>query len=104
MKNKNVLLVTLNIFEFRSIIGDVLEEKLAKLNKKTKEKQDNVNLISRLQAGKLFQVSTTTIDKWRKFNVLPPEIKVSSRVFFDRDQIFEALKRKQNNPGNFLNS
>jgi hypothetical protein len=104
MKKKNQLVVTLNIFQLRSIIAEVFDEKIGKITKKTKEKQENISLISRLQAGKMFQVSTTTIDKWRKFKVLPPEIKVASRVFFDRDQIFEALKRKQKNPSDFLNS
>jgi hypothetical protein len=33
--------------------------------------------------------------------MLPPEIRMSSRVFFDKNQIVEALRRKQNNPDEF---
>ena len=104
MRNKNKLIGSLNIFEFRSIIADVFEEKFAKLSKKTKEKQEDLVLISRLQAAKFFAVSKTTIDKWRRYRILPPEIRMSSRVFFDKNQILEALRRKQNNPSDFYKS
>jgi predicted DNA-binding transcriptional regulator AlpA len=104
MKERNVLLFTLNIFEFRSIIADVFEEKFAKLTKKTKEKKEDLVLISRIQTAKFFAVSKTTIDKWRRFKMLPPEIRMSSRVFFDKNQIVEALRRKQNNPSEFYKS
>jgi hypothetical protein len=101
MKNTKQLIVTLNIFELRSIIADVLDEKFSRIVAKTKEKKEDLSLISRLQVVKLFAVSKTTVDKWRRFKILPPDIKMSSRVFFDRNQIFEALKRKQKNPNDF---
>ena len=101
MKNTTQLIVTLNILELRSIIADVLDEKFSRIVTKTKERKEDLSLISRLQVVKLFAVSKTTIDKWRRFKILPPDIKMSSRVFFDRNQIFEALKRKQKNPNDF---
>ena len=102
MKNTTQLIVTLNILELRSIIADVLDEKISRIVTKTKERKEDLSLISRLQVVKLFAVSKTTIDKWRRFKILPPDIKMSSRVFFDRNQIFEALKRKQKNPNDFF--
>lgn len=101
MKNLNNLIVTLNIFELRNIIADVLEEKFSSITTKNNEKREDVSLISRLEVAELFGVSKTTIDKWRRCKILPPAIKMSSRIFFNRDQIFEVLKRKQNNPNEF---
>jgi predicted DNA-binding transcriptional regulator AlpA len=102
MRNLNKLIVTLNIFELRGIIADVLEEKFSRIDTKNSEKGEDVSLISRLEVAKLFGVSKTTIDKWRRCKILPPTIKMSSRIFFNRNQIIEILNRKQKNPNEFL--
>ncbi len=102
MKNVNKLIVTLNTFELRSIIAEVLEEKFSRIVTKKDEKREGVSLISRLEVAKLFGVSKTTIDKWRRCKILPPAIKMSSRIFFNKDQIIEVLNRKQKNPNEFL--
>jgi predicted DNA-binding transcriptional regulator AlpA len=99
---KQTLLVTLTTNDLRNLISEVLEEKLFRLSSESKETQKEVSLISRLDVAKHFGVSKTTIDKWRRCKILPPAIKISSRVFFNKDQILEFVKRRQKNPNDFL--
>jgi len=89
---KNDLLVTLTTMELRTLIGEVLDEKLKPTDnqKVTETKEDE--LYSRLYVAKLFGVSVTTIDKWRNFKILPPEIKIASRVYFNKSKILAMLK------------
>ena len=99
---KNVLLVTLTTTELRTLIGEVLDEKLKPVPS-LPETSNGTPLISRIEVARLFGVSKTTIDKWRRHHVLPPVIKISSRVYFDRDQIQEGLKKRQRQPNLFNN-
>ena len=102
IKMKHTLLVTLTTNDLRNLISEVLEEKLFRLSSESKETQKEVSLISRLDVAKLFGVSKTTVDKWRRWKILPPSIKMSSRIFFNREQIIEVVKRRQKNPNDFL--
>ena len=89
---KNDLLVTLTTTELRTLIGEVLDEKLKPVDtQKVNETKEDV-LFSRLYVAKLFGVSVTTIDKWRNFNILPPSIKIASRVYFNKSKILAMLK------------
>jgi predicted DNA-binding transcriptional regulator AlpA len=102
MKKQVTLIVTLTTSDLRNLISEVLEEKLFRLSSESKETQKDVSLISRLDVAKLFGVSKTTIDKWRRWKILPPSIKMSSRIFFNREQIIDVVKRQQKNPNDFL--
>jgi predicted DNA-binding transcriptional regulator AlpA len=86
------LLITMNASDLRNLIGEVLEEKLKPIDtqKVTETKEDE--LYSRLYVAKLFGVSVTTIDKWRNFKILPPDIKIASRVYFNKAKILAMLK------------
>jgi hypothetical protein len=100
---KNNLLVTLTISDLRSLIADVLDEKLTPVMPQANVETDPAALYSRLEVAKRFGVSTTTIDKWRRFRILPPEVKIASRVYFYKEQIVECIKRRQRNPQQFRN-
>lgn len=95
-------LISLTTNDLRNIISEVLEEKLFRIKSETKEAQKEASLISRLEVAKLFGVSTTTIDKWRRHKILPPAIKISSRVYFKKEEITLLYNRRQNNPTEFL--
>jgi predicted DNA-binding transcriptional regulator AlpA len=95
------LLVTLTISELRSLIAELLDEKLMPLMPQENVQKDPAALYSRLEVAKLFGVSTTTIDKWRRYGILPPHVKIASRVYFYKDEIVELLKRRQRNPERF---
>ena len=96
------LLITMNASDLRNLIGEVLEEKL-RPGPSLPEVSNVTPLISRIEVARLFGVSKTTIDKWRRHHVLPPVIKISSRVYFDRDQIQENIKKRQRQPNLFNN-
>jgi predicted DNA-binding transcriptional regulator AlpA len=99
---KNDLLVTLTTTELRTLIGEVLDEKLKPVPS-LPEVSNGTPLISRIEVARLFGVSKTTIDKWRRHHVLPPIIKIASRVYFYKDQIQENLKKRQRQPNLFIN-
>ena len=88
------LIFNLSTTEFRDLISEIFEEKFARLKQTSQEVKNEPTLISRLEVAKLFGVSKTTIDKWRRCKILPPIIKISARVFFDKVQIMELLQRK----------
>ena len=96
------LLITMNASDLRNLIGEVLDEKLKPVPS-LPETSNGTPLMSRIEVARLFGVSKTTIDKWRRHHVLPPVIKISSRVYFDRDQIQEGLKKRQRQPNLFNN-
>lgn len=97
------LLVTLTTSDLRSLIADVLDEKLTPVMPLANVQTDPAALYSRLEVAKLFGVSTTTIDKWRRYRILPPHVKIASRVYFYKDQIVELVKRRQRDPQQFRN-
>lgn len=95
------LLVTLTTTELRSLIAEVVGDQLAQVVHTPTDSTESPTLISRLQVAALFGVSKTTIDKWRRHRVLPPAIKIASRIYFYKDQIIELLKKRQRNPDSF---
>jgi hypothetical protein len=92
---ENKLIVTLTSSDLRDLISEVLDEKIRLLKPSQKEVQKDDSLISRLDVAKLFGVSTTTIDKWRRNDILPPIIKIASRVYFRRELIFNLFKNRR---------
>ena len=100
MNNKN-LLVTMTTIDFQTLLERMLDRKLSSMHVEKEKQPRDVALISRLDVAKLFGVSKTTIDKWRRARILPPIIKMSSRIFFDRQQIMEVVKRRQRTPDEF---
>lgn len=98
---KNNLLVTMTTIDFQSLLEKLLDAKLSFMHVEKEKQPRDVALISRLDVAKLFGVSKTTIDKWRRARILPPIIKMSSRIFFDKEQIMEVVKRRQRNPEQF---
>jgi predicted DNA-binding transcriptional regulator AlpA len=97
------LMVTLTISEFRTLVIEIIEAKLSVFDDGIKKPKDATLLYNRLEVAKLFGVSSTTIDKWRRFRILPPSIKIASRVYFYQHQIQEFIKQRERNPDKFLN-
>ncbi len=95
------LLVTLTTTELRNLIAEVVGDQLAQAVHTPTDSTESPTLISRLQVAALFGVSKTTIDKWRRFRILPPEVKIASRVYFYKEQIMELVKQRQRNPDLF---
>ena len=99
--SKENLLVTLSVGELRYLISEEVTNclkttpKEKELESKEKPGEPVTELISRKKVAQMFGVSTTTIDKWRKFKLLPKGIKQCSRVYFIKSEIIELLKKKQ---------
>ena len=96
----NDLLVTLKVGDLKHLISEVVTNCLKRITQgelEAKDKPDEpvTELISRKKVAEMFGVSTTTIDKWRKFKFLPKGIKQCSRVYFLKVEIIELLKSKQ---------
>ena len=93
------LLVTLKVGDLKTLLYEVLTNCLKNsipIIQDVKEEKEVVSeLISRKSVAEMFGVSTTTIDKWRKFKFLPKGIKQCSRVYFLKVEITELLKSKQ---------
>jgi predicted DNA-binding transcriptional regulator AlpA len=94
---KNDLLVTLTTNELRNIISELLDEKLIQHQSQKKIPKNDASLISRLEVSKLFGVSPTSIDKWRRYKILPPVIKIASRIYFDKQKVMDLIERKNRN-------
>jgi predicted DNA-binding transcriptional regulator AlpA len=94
---KSDLLVTLTTDDLRNIISEVLDEKLIQNQSQKEIPKNDTSLISRLEVSKLFGVSTTSIDKWRRYKILPPVIKIASRIYFDKQKVMDLIERKNRN-------
>jgi predicted DNA-binding transcriptional regulator AlpA len=97
------LMVTLTISEFRTLVIEIIEAKLSVFDDGINKPKDATLLYNRLEVAELFGVSSTTIDKWRRCRILPPSIKIASRVYFYQHQIQEFIKQRERNPDKFLN-
>ena len=103
MKKESILvsdlLVTLRVDDLKVLLSEVVTNCLKSstpIAVEVKEKVETVSeLISRKKVAEMFGVSTTTVDKWRKFKLLPKGIKQCSRVYFLKSDITELLKNKQ---------
>ena len=95
------LIVTLNVSELKDLIAETIDSRLRKLTevKPTLPKVELPKFLTRHEVAKLFRVSLVTIDKWRRFGMLPRTIKQSGRTFFLRDDIVQLLEDKMNMNG-----
>jgi predicted DNA-binding transcriptional regulator AlpA len=101
--SKNEFLFTLTISEFRSMIEEIIDDRLQQNIVIESKPEPSKPLYSRLEVAALFGVSRTTIDKWRRYRILPPAIKIASRVYFKKEQITDFLALRERNPERFMN-
>lgn len=88
------LLVTLKISELKSILEEIIEEKLNVLKSSIQESTSFTKFMSRQEVADLFKVSLVSIDKWKKHGILPKPIKQSGRVYFLREEIEQLIQDK----------
>lgn len=96
IKDFNRLIVTLNIQEFEWILKGVIETVLLQdADQDDIDENELIELLTRKQLSKIFRVSTVTIDKWRRFGFLPKGEKIGGRIFFEKKQIDDIVRRGQ---------
>jgi|TARA_B110000908_G_C10251237_1_gene452181 hypothetical protein len=90
------LIVTLNVSELKDLIAETIDSRLRKLIevKSTLPKVELPNFLTRQEVANLFRVSLVSIDKWRRFGLLPPTFKQSGRTYFLKDKIEKFIEDK----------
>lgn len=94
-KSKHDLIVTMQIQDLQKLVRDILNESFSRINPIKEKIKSKTNLISRLKVTQIFGITTTTLDKWRRCGILPPEIKVGSRIYFKKDEIDQLIDMRQ---------
>lgn len=88
------IIYTIPIDEFTDIIKKCIREEMSTSQPLKKEDE----LIKIADAVKLLGVSKVTIYKWREKGILPYH-RISSRIYFKRHELIEALKSSSKNRG-----
>lgn len=92
----NKLVVTLSVAELKAIIAETIGTEINnhKLSEPLKTTIEPHQFMTRREVSNLFQVSLVTIDKWRRFSLLPKTIKLSGRTYFLRNEIEKLVANK----------
>lgn len=96
-------IIILKIFVMRNIMIEnaSLEELVSELKAIVKEviessdlnhPKESVRLLTRIETGKLLDVSLVTLNKWNKLGVLPA-FSVGTRVYYKWEDVEESMKR-----------
>lgn len=88
------LLITLKVSELRSMMEEVIEDKLNLIKSSIHENISVSKFMTRQEVADLFKVSLVSIDKWKKYGILPKTIKQSGRVYFLREEIEQLIQNK----------
>ncbi len=90
------LIVTLNVSELRDLTAEAVESKIRELKLVQHASSDKVlpKFMTRQEVAVVFGVSLVSIDKWKKFGLLPQPIKQSGRTYFLRKQIEKLIDDK----------
>ncbi len=91
-------IVTMRVSELQEAIRSSVEEKLREFitEQKSEDKKNDTTLIPRKKVAKMFQVSTVSLDKWRRKGLLPDPIKQGRKIYYLRSEIERMIiERKQ---------
>lgn len=87
---ENIILTQISITELKNLISEVLRTELKNLNDSQPEKE-TTELLTRIQAAKILNVSLPTLNDWTKKGIIKG-YKINSRVRYKKSEVFEALK------------
>jgi hypothetical protein len=90
------LIVTLNVSELKDIIAETIEAKMGtiRLVPPIKSNIELPKFMKRQEVANFFRVSLVTIDKWRRYGLLPKTIKQSGRTYFLRKDVEKLVEDK----------
>ena len=86
-----VLLTSISLDDLKSVIAESLSSELQKFSPAKPPIQDD-QLIKINEVAKILNVSKVTIFSWKKSGKLP-FYRISNKIYFKRNEIFEALKK-----------
>ena len=52
-------------------------------------------LITRQQVAKMFDISTVSLDKWKRAGILPKPVKMAGRVYYQRQEILDVIAKRK---------
>lgn len=99
MKDENKIIIELVIPQehITDAIGDIIEKKFAHLLPSVYEnKKEEEELLTIKQMALFFQVSETSIHKWKNDGILP-YIKVMSRIRFKKSEVLKLYEKRKKN-------
>ena len=91
-------IVTLRVCELQDAIRNSVEEQLKEFIKEqsAKSTENDTTLIPRKKVAEMFQISTVSLDKWRRKGLLPDPIKQGRKIYYLRSEIERMIiERKQ---------
>ncbi|MDG1056509.1 MAG: helix-turn-helix domain-containing protein [Flavobacteriaceae bacterium] len=92
------LIITLKQSELRRMISDAIDSKISKLREVNSLliPDKKTELLTRKEVAELFGISLVTLDKWRRFDLLPRSTKQGGRIYFLKEEIENYIKNKLN--------
>ncbi len=89
MENK-LIFTQVPLEELKDIISNCVRDELNRSSEKSSAPDNELLKIE--DAVKIFKVSKVTLFKWRKQGILPFH-RISSRIYFKRHEVLDALKK-----------
>lgn len=91
-------IVTLRVCELQEAIRDSVEKQLKEFieEQNAQNEEKDTTLIPRKKVAEMFQISTVSLDKWRRKGLLPDPIKQGRKIYYLRSEIERMIiERKQ---------
>ena len=85
----NFILTTIGLEQFQEIIRKIVRKEIVNTSPHPSPAEEK--LISIKEVAKIFNVSKVTLHKWKKKGLIP-FYRVSSRIYFKKSELIEALQ------------
>lgn len=93
-------IVTMTANELQELLINAVESRflqfIDEMRKNTQQEEDLTTLlITRQQVAKMFNVSTVSLDKWKRAGILPKSIKMAGKVYYLRKEILQMIDKRK---------
>lgn len=86
---KQILLQSLPIDDFKSLIGEIIDEKLIHVLKPEKA-NSKTEFLNRSEVAKLLKISLPTLNEWSKKKILQ-SYRIGSRILYKQDEVLQSV-------------
>jgi excisionase family DNA binding protein len=91
---QQILLQGLGLNDFKNLISEVLDEKLANTTNKDSYISDT-NYLSRKEVSLLLKISFTTLHDWSKRGIIQ-SYRIGNRILYKKNEIEQAITQVKN--------
>lgn len=88
---KETIFINLEIEELKQIISEVMREVVREELDRFDFRDKYPDLLSTKDTAKILGISLQTLNEWTKEGRIP-KYKINKRVFFKKDEVYEALQ------------